>query len=86
MPDSNSIEKDFLSKLRDIIQENISDEMFGVSELAKEIGISSPIAKEFEKLLSRTLIIYNKDNQRLFLCVQLRIYLTSECFVNVGKF
>ena len=40
MADSNSIENDFLRSLTEIIQQNISDEMFGVSELAKEIGMS----------------------------------------------
>jgi class 3 adenylate cyclase len=40
MADSNSIENDFLRKLTEIIQENISDEMFGVSELAAEIAMS----------------------------------------------
>lgn len=40
MPDSNSIENDFLKRLTEIIQVNISDEMFGVSELAGEIGMS----------------------------------------------
>jgi TolB-like protein/AraC-like DNA-binding protein len=40
MPDSNSIKGDFLSKITGIIEENISDERFGVSELANEIGMS----------------------------------------------
>ena len=40
MPDSPSIENDFLSKITEIIEENLSDEKFGVSELAREIGMS----------------------------------------------
>ena len=40
MPDSPSIENEFLSKITEIIEENLSDEKFGVSELAREIGMS----------------------------------------------
>lgn len=40
MPDPSHIENDFLKRLTKIIQENIADEMFGVSELANEIGMS----------------------------------------------
>jgi AraC-like DNA-binding protein len=45
------MEKDFLSRLTEIIQENISDEMFGVSELAAEIGMSrSNLLRKIKKL------------------------------------
>lgn len=40
MRDAHSIENDFLNKLTNIIKENISNEQFGVSELAHEIGMS----------------------------------------------
>jgi len=40
MQGASFIDNDFLIKLTDIIIENISDEMFGVSELASEIGMS----------------------------------------------
>lgn len=40
MPDSDTIKNDFLSKITRIIEENISNEKFGVSELANEIGMS----------------------------------------------
>jgi len=40
MPDSDSIKNDFLSKITGVIEENISNEKFGVSELANEIGMS----------------------------------------------
>ncbi len=40
MPDSDSIKNDFLSKITGVIEENISNEQFGVSELANEIGMS----------------------------------------------
>lgn len=40
MQDSPSLENDFLGKITGIITENISNENFGVSELANEIGMS----------------------------------------------
>ncbi len=40
MPDSHSMENDFLNKVTEIIEENLSDERFGVSELAGKIGMS----------------------------------------------
>ena len=40
MADSNSITNDFLRKITGVIEENFSNEQFGVSELAKEIGMS----------------------------------------------
>ncbi len=51
MPDPNFIENDFLSQLRKVIQENIADEMFGVSELAGEISMSrSSLLRKIKKL------------------------------------
>lgn len=40
MPDSSSIENDFIKQIKALINENISDENFGVSELANAIGMS----------------------------------------------
>lgn len=40
MHETNNIEGDFLVKITQIIEENISNESFGVSELADEIGMS----------------------------------------------
>jgi len=40
VPDPSSIENDFLRKITEIIEENISNEQFGVSELAHETGMS----------------------------------------------
>ena len=40
MTDSNSPGDDFLNKVTGIIEENISNERFGVSELARETGMS----------------------------------------------
>ena len=51
MPDPHSIENDFLSKITEIIEENISNEQFGVSELAGEIGMSrSNLLRKIKKL------------------------------------
>ena len=51
MPDSHSIETDFLSKITEIIEENISNERFGVSELARETGMSrSNLLRKIKKL------------------------------------
>ena len=38
MPDPHTIENDFLSKITEIIEENISNEQFGVSELARKVS------------------------------------------------
>ena len=51
MPDSHSIENDFLNKITEIIKENISNEQFGVSELAREVGMSrSNLLRKVKKL------------------------------------
>ena len=51
MPDSHSIENDFLSKIIEIIEENISNEQFGVSELARETSMSrSNLLRKVKKL------------------------------------
>ena len=51
MHDTRSIEDDFLNKITEIIMENISNEKFGVSELAREIGMSrSNLLRKVKKL------------------------------------
>lgn len=51
MQDSPSIENDFLNRIKEIIAENISNERFGVSELAGEIGMSrSNLLRKIKKL------------------------------------
>ncbi len=51
MPDAHSNKNDFLSKITEIIEENISNEQFGVSELAREIGMSrSNLLRKIKKL------------------------------------
>ena len=51
MSDSRSIENNFLNKITEVIQENISNEKFGVSELAREMGMSrSNLLRKTKKL------------------------------------
>jgi len=40
MPDSSRIENDFLNSLKELILENLSNDKFGVSELADTVGMS----------------------------------------------
>ncbi len=40
MPEPQSIDKEFINKITGIIEDKMSDEQFGVSELAHEIGMS----------------------------------------------
>ncbi len=50
MSDPLSIENDFLHKLREIVESNISNEQFGVSELAHETGMSrSNLLRKIQK-------------------------------------
>jgi TolB-like protein/AraC-like DNA-binding protein/Tfp pilus assembly protein PilF len=51
MPDSSPIENDFLKKLTQIVEENLSNEKFGVSELANEVAMSrSNLLRKIKKL------------------------------------
>ncbi|MGQ8337035.1 helix-turn-helix domain-containing protein [Sunxiuqinia sp. A32] len=51
MPNLNPAENDFLIKITAIIEANISNEQFGVSELAQEIGMSrSNLLRKVKKL------------------------------------
>ncbi|MGZ2371645.1 helix-turn-helix domain-containing protein [Ancylomarina sp. YFZ004] len=51
MPDSSPIENDFLKKVTEIIEENLSNEKFGVSELASEVAMSrSNLLRKIKKL------------------------------------
>ena len=53
MTDQTSMENDFLIKITRIIEENLSDERFGVSELAHEIGMSrSNLLRKIKKSTS----------------------------------
>lgn len=51
MTDNHIIENDFLKKITSIVKENISNEQFGVSELAGEVGMSrSNLLRKIKKL------------------------------------
>ena len=51
MQDSHPIENNFLNRITEIIQENLSNEQFGVSELASEMGMSrSNLLRRIKKL------------------------------------
>ena len=51
MPDSYDTENEFLSKVTQLIEENLSNEQFGVSELAKELAMSrSNLLRKINKL------------------------------------
>ncbi len=51
MYDSHSTENNFLSKISDLIEANLSNEQFGVSELAREVGMSrSNLLRKIKKL------------------------------------
>jgi TolB-like protein/AraC-like DNA-binding protein/Tfp pilus assembly protein PilF len=54
MPEPNDIGKDFLNSITKIILENISDDKFGVSELAREIGMSRSNLLRKVKTLTKT--------------------------------
>jgi AraC-like DNA-binding protein len=51
MQDTNTRENEFLRRVTEIIEENISNNQFGVSELAREIGMSrSTLLRKIKKL------------------------------------
>lgn len=51
MPNPDSMENDFLRKITGIIEKNLSDEQFGVSELASTIGMSrSNLLRKVKKI------------------------------------
>lgn len=55
MPDYSEKQHDFLVQLTEIIQANISDEKFGVSELASEVGMSrSNLLRKIQKLANKS--------------------------------
>lgn len=55
MPKSSAAENEFTGKLRTVIEENISDEEFGVSELAHAMGMSrSNLLRRINKITGQT--------------------------------
>ena len=59
MSDSSYIENDFLKKITEIIEENISNEQFGVSELARETGMSrSNLLRKVKSLTNLSVSVF----------------------------
>ncbi len=59
MSELHSRENDFIRKINDLIEEHISDENFGVSELAGEIGMSrSNLLRKIKKLTNLSVSQY----------------------------
>ncbi|RLD89135.1 MAG: hypothetical protein DRJ29_16755, partial [Bacteroidetes bacterium] len=59
MQDSSYIENDFLKKITAIIEKNISNENFGVSELAREAGMSrSNLLRKVKSLTSLSVSLF----------------------------
>ena len=55
MPESNLSDNEFLNRLKGIIEENISNEKFGVSELADAIGMSrSNLLRKVKKFTNQS--------------------------------
>ncbi len=87
MPDLSSRENDFLSKISQIIEDNISNEQFGVSELAGKMGISrSNLLRKIKKLTSLSVSQYISQ-ERLAAAMELlkeQSYTVSEVSYRVG--
>ena len=59
MQDTSYIENDFLKKITAIVEENISNENFGVSELAREAGMSrSNLLRKVKSLTSLSVSLF----------------------------
>ncbi|MDX2429375.1 MAG: helix-turn-helix domain-containing protein, partial [Bacteroides sp.] len=87
MPDLNFRENDFLSKISEIIEENLSNEQFGVSELAGKMGMSrSNLLRKIKKLTSLSVSQYISQ-VRLAAAMELlkeQSYTVSEVSYKVG--
>jgi TolB-like protein/AraC-like DNA-binding protein len=87
MPEISFMDKDFLQKITDIIEENIHDERFGVSELAGEIGMSrSNLLRRVKKLsgLSVSRFIRNVRLKMAMEMMEEGNYTVSEVSYKVG--
>jgi len=87
MPDSHSIENDFLRKATESIEENISNDQFGVSELAHELGMSrSNLLRKVKKLtdLSASQFIRQVRLQNAMEMLQEDSFNVSEVSYKVG--
>ncbi len=87
MQDSYSIENDFLNKITEIIEENISNEQFGVSELADETGMSrSNLLRKIKKIteLSASQFIRQVRLQHAMEMLKQSTFTVSEVSYKVG--
>jgi len=87
MPDSHSIKNDFLRKASEIIEENISNDQFGVSELASEMGMSrSNLLRKIRKHseLSASQFIRQVRLNRAMELLKDQSYTVSEVTYKVG--
>ena len=87
MPNSHLSEKEFIDKLTHIVEENLSKEKFGVSELAKELGMSrSSLHRKLNPITKTTVSqfinqIRLKHAQKM---LQKTTHTVSEVAYNVG--
>jgi len=87
MSDSHTIGNDFLTKASEIIEENISDEQFGVSELAQAMNMSrSNLLRKTKKLtkLSVSQFIRQIRLQHAMELMKQQSYTVSEVSFKVG--
>ncbi len=87
MPEIRSIDKNFLQRITEIIEENISKEQFGVSELADEVGMSrSNLLRRVKKLtnLSVSQFIRNVRLEHAREMMDEGIYTVSQVSYRVG--
>ena len=87
MPEIRSIDQDFLRKITEIIEENISNDQFGVSELADKIGMSrSNLLRKVKKLtnLSVSQFIRNVRLEHAKEMMEEGIYTVSQVSYKVG--
>jgi len=81
------MENDFLKKITEIIEENLSDERFGVSELAREVGMSrSNLLRKVKSLtnLSVSLFIRQVRLRKAMEMLEEQSYNVSEVSYRVG--
>jgi AraC-like DNA-binding protein len=87
VPGIRAIDKEFLQKITELIEENISNEQFGVSELAADIGMSrSNLLRKVKKLtdLSVSQFIRNIRLQEAKVMMEEGSFTVSEVSIKVG--
>ena len=87
IPDQPTMANEFLIRITAIIEENISNEQFGVSELAREIGMSrSNLLRKIKKLtkLSVSQYISQVRLKNAMELLKQKTYTVSEVSYRVG--